>query len=274
MSSNPSNEGLKVIDKRPQFDESPNLPVAASPNAVVMMAMQKNYTPELIEKMMALQERYEANEARKAYHEAMSAFKANPPEIGKDKNVSYTVQGKGTTSYAHASLANVTGKINRALSEHGLSAGWTTIQNDKGITVTCTITHKFGHSESTSLTAAPDTSGSKNAIQAIGSTVSYLERYTILALTGLATHDMDDDGKGGNGSGDGKMTLFEKWEIKCDEAMKAAKTVEDMIQFWPDNSAAVKKELSKADASKIYYMFTTRKKELEAAEREPGSDDK
>jgi len=54
--------------------------------------------------------------------------------------------------------------------------------------------------------------------------------------------------------------------------MKAAKTVEDMIQFWPDNSAAVKKELSKADASKIYHMFTTRKKELEATERETGAE--
>ena len=86
--------------------------------------------------------------------------------------------------------------------------------------------------------------------------------------------DLHADNENGNGSGDGKMTLFEKWEIRCDEAMKAAKTVEDMIQFWPDNSEAVKKELSKADASKIYYMFTTRKKELEAAERVPGSDDK
>jgi len=273
MSSNPSNEGLKVIDKRPQFDESPNnLPVSASPNAVVIMAMQKGYTPELIEKMMALQERYEANEARKAYHEAMSAFKTNPPEIGKDKNVSYTVQGKGTTSYAHASLANVTGKINRALSEHGLSAGWTTIQNDKGITVTCTITHKFGHSESTSLTAAPDTSGSKNAIQAIGSTVSYLERYTILALTGLATHDMDDDGKGGNGSGDGKMTPYEQWEIKCRDVCEAAQTLEDIIAWWPDNGPAVKKELKKAEAAKIYDMVVARKKELEAVERTPGQE--
>ncbi len=58
----------------------------------------------------------------------------------------------------------------------------------------CTITHELGHSESTSLTANPDISGSKNAIQAIGSTISYLERYTVLALTGLATKDMDDDG--------------------------------------------------------------------------------
>jgi len=262
---------MKVTDKRGQFDESPSLPAQASPNAVVIMAMQKGYTPELIEKMMALQERFEANEARKAYHEAMSNFKTNPPEIGKDKTVSFKAGG-GQTSYSHASLANVTGKINRALSEHGLSAGWTTVQNEKGITVTCTITHKLGHSESTSLTAAPDTSGSKNAIQAIGSTVSYLERYTILALTGLATHDMDDDGKLGNGSGDGKMTPFEQWEIKCREVCEAAQTLEDIIAWWPDFGPTIKKELKKAEAAEIYNMVVARKKELEAAEREPGAE--
>lgn len=169
--------------------------VSVGPNAVVLMAMQKGYDPALIEKMMDLQDRHEKNEARKAYHAAMAEFKKNPPEIEKDRAVSYETT-KGITSYKHATLANVTQKINRALSEHGLSASWLTKQDNGTITVTCTITHKFGHSESTSLTAQPDTTGSKNSIQAIGSTISYLERYTILALTGLATREMDDDGRG------------------------------------------------------------------------------
>ena len=59
--------------------------------------------------------------------------------------------------------------------------------------VTCKITHELGHSEETSLSAPADSSGSKNAIQAIGSTITYLQRYTLLALTGLATHEQDDD---------------------------------------------------------------------------------
>lgn len=183
-----------MSEDQKQYELRPvdNLPVEATPNAVIMMAMQKGYTPELIKQMMDLQERFEKNEARKAYHDAMSRFKENPPEIEKDRTVSF---GAGKTSYKHASLANVTTKINKALSDHGLSAGWHTEQTEKGITVTCTITHRQGHSESTSLTAGADTSGSKNAIQAIGSTVSYLERYTILSLTGLATYDMDDDGQ-------------------------------------------------------------------------------
>jgi len=164
-----------------------------SPAALMLKAMAGGLDLAKLEQFMLLQEKYEANQARKAYTEAMAAFKKNPPEIEKDKRVSYKT-GAGTTEYNHASLGNVTQKINSALGEHGLSAAWTTEQSGTNITVTCKITHVMGHFESTSLSAAADTSGRKNAIQALGSTISYLERYTILALTGLATHEMDDDG--------------------------------------------------------------------------------
>lgn len=160
-----------------------------TPAMLLNIAIEKGADLEKLEKLMDLQQRWEANQARKAYSEAMAAFKANPPEIEKDKKVSY-----GTTKYNHASLGNVTDKINSALSSHGLSAGWLTKQDGNSVTVTCRISHIMGHSEETSLTAANDTSGAKNAIQALGSTISYLERYTILALTGLATHEMDTDG--------------------------------------------------------------------------------
>ncbi len=161
-----------------------------TPAAMIHLALSQGQDLDKLEKLLELQIRYEENEAKKAYHEAMAKFKETPPEIEKDRHVKYL-----KVDYRHASLANVTKKINIALGEYGLSATWQTAQNNGNITITCIITHKLGHSESTSLTAAPDTSGSKNDIQAIGSTVSYLQRYTILALTGLATSDMDDNGK-------------------------------------------------------------------------------
>lgn len=157
-------------------------------NKIMALAVGKGDLDK-IEKMMELQERFEEREAKKAYHVAMTAFKTNPPKIYKDALVSFN-----NTEYKHAKLGNVTEKISTELSKQGLSAAWTTSQ-EKGIAVTCKITHIMGHSESTTLEAAADSSGGKNAIQAIGSTVTYLERYTLLALTGLATHE-DDDGAG------------------------------------------------------------------------------
>ena len=162
--------------------------VRMGPSALIELAISKGADLDKLEKLLTLQERYEATEARKAYNKAIAEFKANPPKIDKDRDVAY-----GNTKYSHASLGNVTEKIGAELAKYGLSASWSTKQNG-AVSVTCKITHVRGHSEETTLSAASDTSGSKNAIQAIGSTITYLERYTLLALTGLATYDQDDDG--------------------------------------------------------------------------------
>jgi len=160
------------------------------PSQLIQLAIDKgNVDLDKLEKLLMLQERFEKNEALKAYNRAMSEFKANPPKIDKDKTVKF-----GTTKFNHASLFNVTDKITASLSKHGLSASWRTKQNGK-IVVACRITHVMGHYEEVELAADADTSGSKNSIQALGSTISYLERYTLLAATGLAAEDMDDDGQ-------------------------------------------------------------------------------
>ena len=164
-----------------------------SPAEMIRLAVSGGADLDKLEKLLTLQERWEAGEARKAYNKAMSEFKANPPKIDKDKKVGYMSKMGGKVGYSHASLYNVVDKITAELSKHGFSASWKTQQNGK-IIVTCRITHSLGHSEETSLSADADTSGAKNAIQAIGSTISYLERYTLLAATGLATYDQDNDG--------------------------------------------------------------------------------
>ena len=179
------------------------LQVALSPLMGIIAAASTdgNVDADKLMKLLEANERYEANEARKAYHVAMAAFKADPPKITKDQHVSYATK-TGTMEYDHASLANVTDTISAALSSHGLTSTWVTDQTEKGaVEVMCKITHVLGHSESCKLQSAPDGSGGKNAIQAVGSAVTYLQRYTLLALTGLATYENDDDGNGaGNGA--------------------------------------------------------------------------
>src|SRR3990167_8298948 len=165
------------------------LPRADSPAEMIRMAVSGGADLDKLAKLLDLQERWEANEARKAYHKAMSEFKTNPPKIDKDKTVKYK-----DVKYNHASLANVVEKITTELSKYGLSASWRTHQNGQ-ILVTCRITHVQGHSEETMLSAGADTSGSKNSIQAIGRTITYLQRYTLLSALGLATYDQDDDAK-------------------------------------------------------------------------------
>ena len=160
-----------------------------TPADMIRFAIEKGADLDKLEKLMNLKREWDKDEAKKAYNVAMTAFKQNPPKIFKDKAVSF-----GQTKYNHATLGNVAETISTELSKHGLSASWTTKQNG-AVEVTCRITHIMGHSEETILSAEADKSGSKNSIQAIGSTITYLERYTLLALTGLATYEQDDDGR-------------------------------------------------------------------------------
>ena len=166
-----------------------------TPMHMLQVALEKGSSLEQMQQLMDLQERWEANEARKAYVSAMSKFKADPPVITKNKHVYYKTQ-KGVTEYDHASLDHISSAISKSMGSHGLSFRWD-LSQENIISVTCIITHSLGHEERVTLSASDDNSGGKNSIQAIGSTVSYLQRYTLLAATGLASMDKsDDDGRG------------------------------------------------------------------------------
>ena len=151
-----------------------------------------------LQQLLEMKERWEASEAKKAYVVAMNAFKADPPEVFKSSHVHYVSKKTGeATEYDHAKLEDAVDAIGTALSNHGLSFRWDCDQLEGGIVkVTCVMTHVQGHSECVPLQAGRDESGGKNNIQALASTVTYLQRYTLFSATGLAAKGVDDDGRG------------------------------------------------------------------------------
>jgi hypothetical protein len=102
--------------------------------------------------------------------------------------------GNGKTAYRHEDLAEIARTVDPILTKHGLSYRFRTQSDAGSVAVTCILSHRDGHSEETTLSASHDGSGSKNSIQAIGSTITYLQRYTLKAALGLAASN-DDDGK-------------------------------------------------------------------------------
>lgn len=165
---------------------------AVTPAELLRYALDSGADLDRLEKLMDLQERHEANQARKAFADDMARFKEHPITIIKDKTVDYG-EGAKRTIYDHATIGNVVEKIVPALAQYGFSHRWDLEQNNGQVIVTCVITHKLGHSQSTTLMAAPDASGGKNGIQSVISAKTYLERHTLLAATGLATKDQEDD---------------------------------------------------------------------------------
>lgn len=163
-----------------------------TPMALLQVAMDQGADLDKLTKLMELQERWEANEARKAYLAAFAAFKAEAVTIVK--NISVTdgpLKGK-----KYADLFAVVDAITPALSKHGLSLFWKLTKDEKDwLEVTAILRHELGHTESVSMGGPPDAGGAKNAIQARASAKSYLERYTAMAITGMAASGEDTDGR-------------------------------------------------------------------------------
>lgn len=198
-----------------------------TPMELISRASASGASIDQMQQLFELQLRYEANEARKAYNDAMSNFREKAPAIAKTRtghNIKY------------AGLSESIEAIQPLLSQFGLSHQWKTKQDGNQISVECTITHRLGHAESTSLSSAPDTSGSKNAIQSIGSTVSYLERYTLYAILGLSSREMDDNGKGSGGPkvetiDEGQAALLENLIDEVKGALTKEKAISGFCAF-------------------------------------------
>jgi len=166
--------------------------LAAQPHTSLMLSlMDRGASLDQIERMMDLAERNENREAEKAYNAAFAAFKAEAVRIVKGRKVTDgPLRGK-----EYAELHDVVDAVTPALSRHGLSTAWKLTRDEKDwLEVTCTLKHVDGHSESVSMGGPPDAGGAKNALQARASTKSYLERYTLKAICGVAEGGDDTDG--------------------------------------------------------------------------------
>lgn len=171
----------------PDHGQVVNLPTVTA-MSMIERAVEKGQDVAVIEKLMELQERNERNIGRRAFDQAIAAAKAEFGPISKSGKVSH---GQGKTAFEHETLADIAGAVDASLSRYGLHYRFRVQQSDR-IQVTCIIAHKEGHSEEVTLAGTPDTSGSKNSIQAVGSTVTYLQRYTLKAALGLSAAQDDD----------------------------------------------------------------------------------
>jgi hypothetical protein len=159
-----------------------------TPDNLLAIAVKNGADVDQLEKLMALKERFDAGESKKMFYSAMKTFQSRVPAIKKKTEVSF-----GATKYSFAPLSDIAEQIRGTLHECGLSYRFEQ-NHEAGIEVACIVTHDSGHSERTTMKAPADASGKKNEIQSIASTVSYLQRYTLISAFGLTTADDDIDG--------------------------------------------------------------------------------
>ena len=239
----------------------------ATPADLLRVALDSNADLDRLERLMRLQQEWEANEARKAYVAAIATFKKNPPTILKATRVNFKNKEGRVTDYMHATLGDVTQPIIEGLAAVGISHRWDVEQPDGGmISVRCILTHEQGHSESVVMRAGRDDSGGKNAIQQVASTITYLERYTLLSITGLATHDMPDNDGRSQPESKSETTVQQAKAVKLDQVLKALRdaNTSDELAAAKDLAGQLADTAEKQVASSAYKK---RLAELKAAAR-------
>ncbi len=148
-------------------------------------AMNPSVDIDKMERLLQMQERIHNRAAHAAYVTAFAEMQTELPSIVE--------RGEGHSS-TYAKWEDINEAIKPVLSKHGFGLSFRSACVDTGIQITAVLAHCDGHSEETSYTFPADTSGSKNAIQAVGSSMSYGKRYTASAILNLVSHGEDDDG--------------------------------------------------------------------------------
>lgn len=167
-----------------------SLPAVSSETQAIMMMIERVVlNPEAdmdkLDKMLDMQERILNRNAKQSFTADLAAMQAELPLVSK--------AGEGHNRARYAKLEDINEAIRPTLQKYGFAVTFRVKQSDKSATVTAILSHKLGHSEETDLVLPLDTSGSKNAVQAVGSTVSYGKRYALCALLNISTGD-DTDG--------------------------------------------------------------------------------
>lgn len=227
-------------------ETQPLLPATVEPIPVSMLAIidRAARDPEVdvdkLERLMAMAERLQEREARTQFAAALAIVQPNLPIITEKGRIRVPAKdGKAGHETPYALWEDINEAIRPVLAENGFALSFRIGHTEEGkVKVTGVLSHRGGHQEETTIILMQDSTGSKNSVQAIGSSVSYGKRYTAMALLNITSRGEDDDGKA---AGQGETLSAEQVEamkakmkeVRADEAKFLAlgnvEKVEDIL---------------------------------------------
>jgi ERF superfamily protein len=172
------------------------------PQALIQSAVEKGAGIETLERLVALAKEVRAEQAKEAFHDAMSEFKRTCPEIIKSKRADiYSRRTNKSYGYSYAPLERITAVIDPVLAGLGLSYRWRHRGEAGVMYIACVVSHRLGHSEDSGeipvpVVLASDGEGA-SAAQRVGIAITYAKRYALLGVLGLSPEE-DQDGANGD----------------------------------------------------------------------------
>lgn len=205
-------QAVALHEERSQAVAAAPSETAAILSVIKRAAQNPSVDIDKMERLFEMRERALNRTAREAYDTAFASMQVELPTIDqkgcivithKDDASKDLEQRRVIQRTPFAKFEDINDAIKPVLAQHGFGLSFRTgLTSDNRITVTGILSHRGGHREETTMVLQHDSTGSKNAVQAIGSSTSYGRRYTTLALlniTSRARQDRDDDGQAAAG---------------------------------------------------------------------------
>lgn len=174
--------------------ESSAVALVSSADAMMNIIAKASTDPTFdvvkLERLMGMYERMQAKQAQIEFNSAMAELQADLHSIAERGHAD---RGKGG-KLSYATLEDILDVVRPMMHKHGFAISYDIDNSGASIIVSGILFHRAGHSIQTRMVLPADISGGKNAVQAIGSSVSYARRYVLNALLNLATRGEDDDG--------------------------------------------------------------------------------
>lgn len=170
------------------------------PNDMMSIMRQALMSPDVsIEKfnrLVDIQEKIKRINAETEFNIALVEMQPNLPSVEKNGAIKFTDKNNNIQNTPYAKYEDIMEAIKPFLSEHGFALSFSSEREGDRVIIIGKLSHRAGHSEKVVIPIPLDTTGSKNKVQAIGSSLTYGKRYAVGLLLNIVTKGMDNDGGG------------------------------------------------------------------------------
>jgi hypothetical protein len=168
---------------------------------VERLSTNKDTNPAIVEMLLKEMRDLRAEQARSTFDVQMALMQQRLPVAPRKGKIEVRAKdakgdrtGSITQSTPYAKWEDVVELITPVLGEHGFSLQFKTGLTEKGLVRVVGILAGHGHRETSEIELQHDSTGSKNSVQAVASSISYGKRHVAGALLNLVSRGEDDDG--------------------------------------------------------------------------------
>ena len=172
-------------------------PALALAETLLKLVADPQVSAEKLQILLQVQKDIMADSRREAFQAAFAAMAPELPRVNKRGFVELIkADGKKVGQYRYMKYEDMDELIRPILHKFGFSLSFQTTTFERQQVVHGKLMHDGGHFEHAEMILPPDVGPGRNALQAVGSSLSYAKRYLADLLLNIVREGEDDDAVG------------------------------------------------------------------------------